>query len=409
MPHVTIRSSAIRRVGVRFPNWITYHSGVIRGLLSYMRDHEQWLLEVPQDTTGERKEVRIDEHWDGDGLLLFRYSKQEASAFQRRGIKVVNLSAENVDGPFPSVVPDNVHGGREAARHLLASGLREFAYFGRSYEVGGRLQIRRYSEERAAGFADAIAEAGGKCRISHVLMPEVEEGGLIIAAELQKRILALLKNLPRPCGIFAADDLFASVIIEACQKGGADVPGEFAIVGFNNEELFCHTTAPPLSSVTYPGEAIGRRAASVLDRMLHGEDLGSQEWRVRVAGVAERESTNLLAVRAPLVAEAVRIIRERSPEYPLRVNELLESLKVSYSGLNKVFTDALGVTPKQEISRVRLEAFRRLLIETDWTTERIANHMKFESVEDARRFFRRACGMSASDYRKEHRRAWEAR
>lgn len=386
----------VRRVGVRFPSWISFHTGLFKGILNYMRLHEMWQLELPQDTDDEMERVVIDKNWDGDGLLLFRYTPEEAEAFQRRGVCVVNLSAECADGPFPSVLPDNVRAGREAARHLLALGLQKFAFLGRRGDV-----VRRYSLERAEGFCKEIEAAGREVSVTQLKFVRDGRDRLDTVA-FNREIVAALQSLPAGTGIFAADDLLAANVLRVCRSMGLVVPGHFAVIGFNNEELFCHTTLPPLSSVSYPGEAIGFRAAEILGRLFAGEKMPGHEWRISVMGYAERESTNILAVTAPRVADAVRIIRNRAPTYPLRVNELLEQLDVSYSGLNKLFSAALNTTPKQEINRVRLETFRRLLATTDWTTERIADHMHFESAEDARRFFRRESGVSASDFRREH-------
>jgi LacI family transcriptional regulator len=279
---------------------------------------------------------------------------------------------------------------------LLALGLQKFAFFGRKGQA-----VRHYSLERAKGFCEEVERAGRKASVTHLQFIR-DEMDRIDTAAFNREIVTALRALPAGTGIFASDDLLAANILQVCRGLGLVVPGHFAVIGFNNEELFCHTTLPPLSSVSYPGEAIGYRAAEILARLFAGENLAGQEWRVSVMGYTERESTNILALTAPKVADAVRIIRNRAPTYPLRVNELLEALDMSYSGLNKLFSTALSTTPKQEINRVRHETFRTLLVTTDWTTERIADHMRFESAEDARRFFRRESGVSASDFRREH-------
>lgn len=122
----------LRRVGVRLPAWISYQRIVFDGVLEFMRAHEAWVIETPVDSSGELAPMIIDEHWRGDGLIVFRYTGAEAAAWQEAGIPVVNLSTERLDGPFPSVVPDNFGGGAEAARHLLTLGLRDFAFVGRA-------------------------------------------------------------------------------------------------------------------------------------------------------------------------------------------------------------------------------------------------------------------------------------
>lgn len=286
------------------------------------------------DSSGELAPLVIDVKWRGDGLIVFRYSPVEEKSWRRAGIPVVNLSSERLDGRFPSVVPDNAGGGAEAARHLLTLGLRNFAFVGRATPfvddgLTGLQTPRVYSRERGEGFRREMAAAGFEALVLH-LRPPTAGGDLW--RKLRELYLDVLQRLPRPCGVFAVDDLLAHGLLQAAQQAGVRVPQDLALVGFNDQSHFCPAATPALSSVTYPGHAIGLQAAELLYGMMQeGTVAGGVPRRVPVTGVTSRESTNLLAIRDPMVAEGVRLIRRQAATSAPRVGEIAEALGVSVS------------------------------------------------------------------------------
>ncbi len=369
-----------------------------------MRSHESWVIETPVDSSGELAPVMIDETWQGDGLMVFRYTDAEAAAWQAAGIPVVNLSTERLDGPFPSVVPDNFGGGVEAARHLLTLGLRDFVFVGRATAfiddgLTGLGLPRRYSQERAEGFESGLAAAGHQPRIIHLEAPGPGSGGPVWR-QLRGLYAAMLATLPKPCGVFAVDDLLAHGLLQAAQEAGLRVPQDLALVGCNDQSHFCHAATPALSSVSYPGHAIGARAAEVLFALMRGNPLpGGQVQRIPVGGVAVRESTNILAIRDPLVAHAVRLIRWQAATSAPRVGEIAETLGVSVSLLRQRFPAALGLSPKEEVDRARLNIIRHWLSATDLGSGEIAAKTGFADAGELRRFFRRGTGKTPGEYR----------
>ena len=208
-----------------------------------------------------------------------------------------------------------------------------------------------------------------------------------------------LKALPKPIGILAKDDIAAATLIHACQRLGFRVPDDVAIAGVNNDELFCYTTSPPLTAVRYPGEAIGFRAAAILDRLMQGETDIPHETIIPVSGLVERESTDILHIADPIVATALRRIRRDGPTYPIQVNELVAESSLSRAAFKRRFVQTLGYAPKAEIKRVRLASLEDLLRTTEWPVKQIASHMGFESMEELGRFMRRETGTTATAYR----------
>src|SRR5688572_6492295 len=98
-------------VGVRFPQWSAVGPGTVGGVVDFMRGHEAWRLITENDSFGEMEAVKIDEHWRGDGLVLFRATERELASFRERGTAVVLTSTEGPDLGYPRVVPDNAEIG----------------------------------------------------------------------------------------------------------------------------------------------------------------------------------------------------------------------------------------------------------------------------------------------------------
>ena len=377
-------------VGIRVPSWASFTRPIFRGIVDFIRNNEQWQIQTLVDSTNEMAPVVIDEHWDGDGLILFRYSPEEAENFRQRNIPVVNLSAECADKGFPSVLPDNPEIGRQAAQHLLTLGLKHFSYWGDPSRI--------YSQQRGKAFSQAIHDAGFEC-IDVQFEPDhfPWEGRWV---KMHEQIVDELNRLPKPIGIFAKDDMLASNIIRICNELGILVPEEIAVMGTNADEVFCQISTPPLSSVAYPGERVGFEAARLLSSMMNGKSVaGDHLETIPIREIVARESTNTLAVNDPAITQAVQYIRSMAPLYPIHVSEVAARSPLSLSGFNKHFVQQMGHTPKEEIKRVRLAKVRVMLKNTQQKIRHIAREMKFESPEELSRFFKRETGLAPKDYR----------
>jgi transcriptional regulator GlxA family with amidase domain len=104
------------------------------------------------------------------------------------------------------------------------------------------------------------------------------------------------------------------------------------------------------------------------------------------------------ARRAPIrtVQEAI----ESEPGGPHSVPDLARRAAMSPRHFTRVFTDEVGEAPGAYVERVRTEAARRQLEETDDTVSVIAGRCGFGTAETMRRNFVRRVGISPDQYRK---------
>jgi transcriptional regulator GlxA family with amidase domain len=104
------------------------------------------------------------------------------------------------------------------------------------------------------------------------------------------------------------------------------------------------------------------------------------------------------AKRAPI--RAVQEAVEAAPGAAHNVSELARRAAMSPRHFTRVFTDEVGEAPGAYVERVRTEAARRQLEETDDTVTVIAGRCGFGTSETMRRNFVRRMGISPDQYRK---------
>lgn len=110
-------------------------------------------------------------------------------------------------------------------------------------------------------------------------------------------------------------------------------------------------------------------------------------------------SLGRLAGHEPRVAAAIRLMEQRL-DSPLTTAAIAKRLGVSARTLELLFKQALGMGPGAYGLRLRLQAARRLLIDTRLSLQEIAVRCGFGSHSAFSRIFRRHLGVSPSLYRR---------
>jgi LacI family transcriptional regulator len=186
-----------------------------------------------------------------------------------------------------SVGVDDVDGGMLAVTHLIEQGHRRVAF------IGGPMHTVQVAD-RLRGSHSAFETAGLPPKDLVVLPTEA----LNFAEGLRagERLLGL-PRARRPTAAFCANDLVALGLLQQMTTTGVDVPGELAIVGYDDIG-FAGAAAVPLSSVRQPRELLGRTAAELLlteskdsDGHVHQQVVFHPELVVRTSSLTRSENS----------------------------------------------------------------------------------------------------------------------
>jgi LacI family transcriptional regulator len=373
-------------VGIAVDGITGFGRAVMRGAMRYGNARRGWLFHEEL-----RFSANLRRGWPRcDGAIAGGASRQALEYIRSRSRHIVHCSGNGDPSLNPVVCLDDVAAGEVAARHLIDCRLENFAYYGR--------HLQPMSGKRLQGFRAALERHAFTCRLSPVDWPEESEG---TANQHWPKLIAWLRALPKPVGVFAIDDSAAHDLAGACLRGKIPVPDRIAIVGVNNDDLLCESAFPSLSSVEADYSRVGHAAAALLDRMLQGERIPSGDRLVQLPplGVVHRLSTDILAVENPDLSNAIRFIRDHACD-PCSVGDVLQKVPVARRWLEKEFVRQLDRTPHDEIIRVRMEAATRLLIQANLPIEDIALKCGFSAVSNFGRAFVSALGTTPAAYRR---------
>jgi LacI family transcriptional regulator len=327
-----------------------------------------------------------------DGAIFGGVPLPELERSRRKCGHLVYCSGGGDPNVCPVVALDDVAAGAQAAEHLMDCRLERFAFYG--YKPDFKVSVNRL-----VGFREALQARGFGCEVCPLPVPSGEQR---LAHSHRPALINWLRAMRKPVGILALDDTNAHDLAEACLEADIGVPDHVAVVGVNDDDLLCDSAWPPLSSVNADYSRMGFTAAKLLDGLLAGNVLAVAERLVLLPplGVVQRQSTSVLAVKDENLAEAIRFIREHACE-PCTVDDVLYKVPVGRRWLERAFATQLGRTPKEEITRVRIETARRLLGHSDLPIIEVASRCGYQELKSFYTAFGNVTGTTPAAYRRE--------
>jgi LacI family transcriptional regulator len=373
---------------------MAYGREILRGVTQFVRESGPWTVFLEQRSLLDPAPPWIRD-WDGDGIIT-RLSPELAEVILKTGIPTVDLDDQTPSFCCPNVQSDHEAIGAMAAGHLLERKFSRFAYFG--------YPQFEWSRRRRDGFRDTVRAAGGAYE-EYRMAQDVSWGHQLPSWEAEiDSVSRWIVDLPKPLGLMACNDFLGVQAIDACRRANVAIPEEVAVIGVDNETLACELAYPPLSSVVPDCQRIGYEAAELLDRLMKGENPSAPRRDLLPLGIAVRQSTDTMAIDDPVVAEALRFIREHACD-GIHIEDVLEHTATSRSVLQRRFRKAVRWTIHDAIASVRLQRVKQLLVETDLSLPDIAERAGFVHAEYLSVAFRQAFGSTPGAYRRQHRRA----
>ncbi len=216
-----------------------------------------FMCDTRDDPERERHYVEVLAGRRVDGLIVTgRRVEPRPPVAAEPGIPVVYAMTQPLGEDGPAVLPDDEGGGRAVAEHLLAAGRRRIGHITGPERF---LAARR----RATGFGGALA-AGARPHGGVRFGEWSERWGREATGQL-------LADQPDTDAIFCGSDQIARGVADTLRAVGRSIPGDVALVGFDNWEPMALGAQPPLTSVDMCLEEVGRAAAELLLAAIAGE------------------------------------------------------------------------------------------------------------------------------------------
>lgn len=210
-----------------------------------------------------------------DGLILLGYgdylvARSKLRKLEDQGTHFVRWGAV-VDGqPGVSVGCDNVQGGQAISTHLLGLGRRRIAFLGNVSE-----HCPEY-RDRYLGHCQALKAAG--LPMDAALQVEARDSTEQVGEEAMAELLARGVGFD---AVFAASDLLAIGAMRRLAAAGIDVPGQVAVVGFDDIPM-ARLATPALTTVQQDTTNAGEVLVERLMRLVAGGTADSVMLPARV-------------------------------------------------------------------------------------------------------------------------------
>lgn len=288
-PNLAARSLASGRTGVvgvvmhvaaRFGFSDRYFAGLLAGISEVLSDEALgmmlWLGNRSQQETLDQ--ILGTRMLDGVIVTADLLDDPLVDGLRSSDLPVVLVGHRKEDGEASYVDIDNVAAGETATDHLINVGRRRIGHItGRPDSVSGSDRLRGYQQAmRRAGLPDAQFVAAG----------DYEEAG---GYEAAKVLIDAGVD-----AIFCASDNTAVGALRAIGEAGLGVPGDIAIVGFDDLD-FASELDPPLTTIHQDVTVLGNESAKALAELIAGPVTGPRRVLLPTELVVRRSTVGRVA------------------------------------------------------------------------------------------------------------------
>jgi DNA-binding LacI/PurR family transcriptional regulator len=260
-------------VGLVIPELDSPYFGELAALLVRAAEQRAWTLLVDQTDGDPERERRLLEGMRGqvvDGLIMSPWGLSPAELRRRTdAVPLVLLGEQDSDGLIDHVSVDGTAAAVDATRHLIGIGRRRIAAIGvQPHLTNGT------AAQRLHGYRTALSEAGLHCE------PALEVPvAALHRADGAQAMRRLLDGGPPPDAVFCFSDQLALGALRAALEWGLSVPGDLAVVGFDDIEDGRYAT-PSLTTVAPDKAQIAYRAIECLAARLGPDPLVGPARRI---------------------------------------------------------------------------------------------------------------------------------
>lgn len=329
---------------------------------------------------------KVIDFWRPAGAIVSAASGY--GVFTKRNLKslpTVYLDPPTISSSSFNVVQDNEMDARIAATELLSPEIRHYAFVGSQKHFW-------WSAERSKAFISGMRAANLPCSTFERKLPE---------GDYLKELALWLRNLPKPCGIFADNDITALKVVEVCSALNIAIPEEIKLVGCDNNADICEKSPISISSVCPDYENAAMLCAKLLEERMADPSMTPRTVKYHASGLVRRTSSSNVTKYDRRVDSAMKLIHAKACD-GITVSDIASELGCSARLLQMRFKATIGTPIKEFISDVRMERVLMMLKNGLTPIHDIAKACGYGTEAALRTAFRKKHAMSMSEWRRQY-------
>jgi LacI family transcriptional regulator len=195
-----------------------------------------------------------------DGIILSPVNNSEDYHLYLQSLNLPLVTVGNrLSVHFPYIGIHDFQAMGDATKHILSKQYARILYISPPLAYEGKTNIHA-QEQRFLGFTHTLANA----------VPAMESH-VIRDTDYTTALDKLLLGDGKKTAILCSSDVFALETLRHLKEKGFRVPEDIGVMGFDNIDVLKYVE-PPLATVTYPMEEIGRSAFEQLLALMEGTE-----------------------------------------------------------------------------------------------------------------------------------------
>lgn len=357
----------------------------LKGVITFAQE-QNWFVQVIGRYATEKEIRQAVKEWSPAGCLVDRAMTRGAAPdklFKRIPTVYLDQEPSHPSRIHPCLVHDSEATASLAISSLFSRGCRSYAYIGTGNDL-------HWDSSRFIQFKKETLAMGS------TLSPLPHTG-------LKKAII----SLPKPCGILGANDEFAMKAFHAAKSAGLSIPDDVAIVGIDNDEIYCESVTPGLTSVEPDFEGAGYRLAQMLaDEIERSKHDGGIQHRIPLIEkygplrIVQRGSTAMPKGVGPRVRRALEYIRRHACDENISLDRVIGEMNCSRRSATILFRKETGRTILEEIQEQRFQKACHLLSCTKLPITAVVAQCGYRTDSFLRKMFLKRTSLTLRGYRR---------
>lgn len=359
-----------------------YHK-IYAGIKAYADKHTKWA--ISWDPYPELNLVKSSNHYDG---IIGRCEFETAQKAQELNVPVVNTWYSNQVPNLLSVFPDYFEAGKLATEAMAKRGYTNF------------ISINYKGSAAAKTFLKGMSSVIHVRKFSHkkYFIPRNLEKNKRKWESTFNDFSTWVKDWTFPVAIISSSSDLGPKVSAFCNENRITIPEDAVLLTSDNDPAYCEGFSPTISSVNIDYFDIGFQAAKLLDLKIQNKTTKNEVVLVPPTGVAYRESTCHLATADTIVRQALAFISDNYHKN-IQIDDVVRNVEISRRSLEQRFKNAVGHTIHEEISRLRVETMKLLLVQTEKSLKVLSREAGYSNEFHMRRAFKLSTGMLPKEYR----------